>query len=369
MRRIDRLVLGELAAPWGFGVGLFTALLMAGTYLGRLTGFIVGGASPGLVVELLALYLPPLLVKTFSMSMLLAGLLGFGRLSADSEIVALKASGASVPRIVRPVVLASLVVALVTFAFNELIVPPAAARAVAIANELARSGKIGGKPDAHVVIQDKKLVLSITALGYDVANGTLKGVTAIAYDKYEQPAWLLTAPTVIFRGQDDWRIGEGARIVPVADPRAVIRLKGGAWPKELPKPKGTLESLFSSDKEYDAYTLAQLRAKIVQMRHDGDHSENDIRDFEYGYYNKFSVALAALVFGTLGAALGIGHHRSGGTASGFALAVGIIFGYVTLANFMNVWARGGVLPPWAASFAPLCIGIVACGVIIKRRNV
>ncbi|RYG24707.1 YjgP/YjgQ family permease [bacterium] len=369
LKRVDYLVLKEIVGPWTFGVGLFTALIMAGTYLGRLTGFLVGGTSPLLVGQLFLLYLPALLVKTFSMSMLLAGLLGFGRLSSDSEIVALKASGASLPRIIRPVFLAALVVSIVTFAFNEIVVPKAAKTALSLTTQLLREGKVGGKAFAQPIVRDGKIVAMINAVRADLSTNLLKGVTVLVYDKEGKESMLLIAPAVRFnpRAIQDWRIEGGARIVPIEDPRAVMDLTGGAWPAGIPKPTGTLEDMLVKKDDYDQYTISEIRVRIAQMKRDGDKEPQDIRDYEYGYFNKYSVAFAALVFGTLGAVLGIRNHRTG-TAAGFALAVGIIFGYITLANFMNVWASGGILPPWAASFAPLCIGAVACGVIIYRRN-
>jgi lipopolysaccharide export system permease protein len=369
LKRIDYLILKEIVGPWAFGVGLFTALIMAGTYLGRLTGFLVNGTSAAVVGELFMLYLPALLVKTFSMSMLLAGLLGFGRLSSDSEIVALKAGGASLPRIVRSVFLASVAVSVVTFAFNEIVVPKAAKTALALTTQLLREGKVGGKAFAQPVVRDGKVVAMVNAVRADLSTNILKGVTVLVYDADQKESMLLIAPTVRYNPSalQDWKIEGEAHIVPIKDPRAVVNLTGGAWPAGVPKPTGTLEDMLVKKDDYDQYTISEIKARIAQMKRDKDKEPEDIRDYEYGYYNKYSVAFAALVFGTLGAVLGIRNHRTG-TAAGFALAVGIIFGYITLANFMNVWATGGVLPPWVASFAPLCIGAVACGVIIYRRN-
>ena len=114
LRQIDRLITKELIGPWLFGVGLFSALLMAATYLGRLVGYIVDQAPGELVGQLVVLSLPAILVKTFTMAVLLAALLAFGRLSSDSEIVALRAGGASIYRIVAPVAFFSLLVAMIT---------------------------------------------------------------------------------------------------------------------------------------------------------------------------------------------------------------------------------------------------------------
>ena len=374
MRRLDRLVLMELAAPWGFGVALFTVLLIAAGPLVKITSFLAAGAPAGEVGKLVALLLPAVLVKTFTMAMLLAGLLGFGRLSSDSEITALKAGGASVIRILRPVFLASLLVGLVTFVFNDRVVPASARTAVGMVKRFIDEGRIAGKADAKPITRKDpktgrdKLVAMVNARNVDFATNTLLNVVITLYDADERPKAVLIAPQVTFDFSrlDKWRIGEGARIVPLDDPRAVVNLRGGAWPAGVPAPNSTFDDLFSKD-DYDAYTIAELRAKIKTLRRAGEMEESKIRDFEYGYWNKFSVAFAALVFGPLGAALGIQNRRSS-SASGFALAVGIIFLYIVLANFTNVWAQSGFVPPWVASFIPICIGALACGVIIYRRN-
>ena len=275
------------------------------------------------------------------------------------------------PRIVLPVFLASLLVSLVTFWFNDAVVPRAQKTALELGDRLAQSGKVAGQPVAKAIVKDGKIKAFLNAKNVDLATQTLQGVAVTVYDNDEKPVAQLLAPNARFKGTDDWAIVGAARIVPLdadVNPREVVRLQDGAWPKgAVPPPTGTFADLVAKADDYDAYTIADLRAKIAQLRRDRSETEKKIRDFEYGYYNKFSVAFAALVFGTLGAGLGIQNRRSG-AASGFAMAVGIIFGYVMLANFMNVWAGSGLIPPWAASFAPLCIGGVACGVIIYRRN-
>ena len=57
------------------------------------------------------------------MSMLLASLLTFGRLSGNSEIIAMKACGVSFKRLVTPVIIFSLGVSIFSVGFNEYVVP------------------------------------------------------------------------------------------------------------------------------------------------------------------------------------------------------------------------------------------------------
>jgi lipopolysaccharide export system permease protein len=102
MRLVDWLIVRELLPPLLFGVGLFTTLIFAGGYVFMITEYAVKGIPLVQVVELAALYLPQIAVKTLPMGMLLAVLLGFGRLSSDWEITALRAAGVSLYRMMAP---------------------------------------------------------------------------------------------------------------------------------------------------------------------------------------------------------------------------------------------------------------------------
>ena len=58
MNRVNRLIIGELIGPWLFGVAMFTSLLLAATYLGRITEFIVQGVPPDVVLKITLLFIP-----------------------------------------------------------------------------------------------------------------------------------------------------------------------------------------------------------------------------------------------------------------------------------------------------------------------
>jgi lipopolysaccharide export system permease protein len=368
VRLIDRLIIKEIFGPWVFGVGMFTSLLLAGTYLGRIAGFVVDGVPGHLIFQLFVLWLPAFMVKTFSMAVLLAALLSFGRLSSDSEIVALRAGGASIPRIVAPVALFAVFIAIGTFLFNETVVPSATARSAQLLTQIATSKQVrAAQPQAKTIVEDNRLRLAIIAKNINILDQTLQGVTLVVFDDEGRESLIMLAKELQYTDKDDWRIRGGATVISPTG-RFVSPIDGDIWPEKIVKPNTSFGDLIKErDDDFDAQSMRQLLANIKRHRELRDKTTEQLANYEYGYWNKLSVPLAAIVFGTLGAVLGIRNHRTG-TAAGFALAVGIIFGYVTLANFMNVWAQGGVLPAWAASFAPIVIGLVCSGVIMWRRN-
>jgi lipopolysaccharide export system permease protein len=347
---------------------MFTALLMAGTFLGRLTGWLVDGVPLAVVAEGFGLLLPGLMVKTFPMAVLLAALLAFGRLSSDSEIVALRAGGAGIGRIVWPVAAFSFGIAALAWVFNEAVVPQATRRSLELANQVATmTNPSRTLPMARNEVRNGKLRLTIAARRVNALDRTLQGATLIAYDAAEEPTYVLHADQLRFTDENDWAI-LGAATLLAADGSTRVNIQDGAWPEGLEPPQQDFTALIKPrDDDFDARSMAELRADIARFRAEGSRTPAQIANYEFGYWNKLSVPLSAVVFGALGAVLGIRNHRTG-TATGFALAVAIIFGYVTLTNFMSIWSQGGLLPSWAASFAPLGIGLVAAGVIMWRRN-
>ncbi|MGC8861191.1 MAG: LptF/LptG family permease, partial [Armatimonadota bacterium] len=128
MKLVDKQVLRELVGPFLFGVMAFSSVFFAGTYLLKLTNWVMNGMPLVTAVWIVLLLLPSIVVYTLPMSTLLAVLLGVGRLSGDSEIVALYASGVSFYRVAVPIVALGVMVTGSSIALNELVSPQAYAR-------------------------------------------------------------------------------------------------------------------------------------------------------------------------------------------------------------------------------------------------
>lgn len=108
MKLVDRYLLRELVPPFLIGVLTFTFLLLMSQIL-RLMELIVNkGVPAGTILNLLLYLLPSILVLTVPMSVFLASVVTFGRLSAENELTALKTGGFSLARLCLPVAIFSL---------------------------------------------------------------------------------------------------------------------------------------------------------------------------------------------------------------------------------------------------------------------
>lgn len=367
MRRIDRLIIGELLGPWIFGVAIFTTLIMVGTYMFKITDYLVNGIPIGTVVSLSILLLPGIMVKTFSMALLLSTLLSFGRLSGESEIVALRAAGASLGRIMMPVAVFGFIVAIISFWINEQIVPAAAFKGTELVQGIDRKLKGSSQPIFQAVHDPRsgKLMAMIMAKDFNLAERSLKDAWAVAYDK-DKPAFILHAPGMTFTDTSRWKVEPGSRLFSY-DLGTVTQL-GGFWPKEIAEPPKVEDIVAAQLKDLDSFSMQEMKKRIqVAKANVGVFGVEQVRNLEYGYYNKIALPLAALIFALVGAPLGIRNHRTG-TATGFALSIVIIFAYMMLTRVAAIWALGGKIHPSTASFVPLIIGLIGAVFLIWKKN-
>src|SRR4029453_1786073 len=102
-KTLDRYLIREIALPFALALVVLTFLLMIPPILREAGGFMRKGVRWSIVVRAMALLLPQALSLTIPMAVLLGILVGFGRLSADREFVAMQAGGISLLRLLQPV--------------------------------------------------------------------------------------------------------------------------------------------------------------------------------------------------------------------------------------------------------------------------
>ena len=107
MRILDRYVIRQLLMPFGIGLLVFTFLFIIPEFMRYAEDYIAKGAPMQVVAEVFVALLPMALGLTIPMSLLMALLVAFGRLSSDREFVAFQACGISMRRLLRPVGLVS----------------------------------------------------------------------------------------------------------------------------------------------------------------------------------------------------------------------------------------------------------------------
>ena len=111
---IWRYILREILLHTCLGLVIFTLVLVASNTLRILEQLLAAGIGLGELARVVALILPSYMAYAIPTSLLFGVLITFGRMSADAEIVALRASGLSVIRLLPPVLLLGALASFIT---------------------------------------------------------------------------------------------------------------------------------------------------------------------------------------------------------------------------------------------------------------
>src|SRR5437667_427591 len=123
VRTISRYLLRQHVAPLGFALTALTSLMLL-NQIAKQFGSLVGKGLPwSVILEVFVLSIPFIIAVTLPMAVLVAVLHVFTHLAGDNEITAMQASGVSVGRVIRPVLAGAAVVALLSFLWNDQVLP------------------------------------------------------------------------------------------------------------------------------------------------------------------------------------------------------------------------------------------------------
>lgn len=120
---LNKYITGEILSGFLVNILVFTSIMLMARVMELANLVISKGVSLSLVAEILLLITPKVLSLTLPMATLLSVLAAFLRLSADSELTVLRASGISLYQLSPPVLVFGFLVGLLTAIFSIWVAP------------------------------------------------------------------------------------------------------------------------------------------------------------------------------------------------------------------------------------------------------
>jgi lipopolysaccharide export system permease protein len=368
-RLVDRYVIGELLGPLAFGWTMFILIFVCSFNLFRLAKLLAVGARFPVVMEMLGLHVVISSVLCIPMAMLLAGLLGFGRLSGDSELIATQAAGIPNLRLLlRNALWLGLLLSILGVSINEFAVPKAAERlhfleaqvkaeiAGGVADSLAATG------NRAFVIQDTekgKLARLVVAKKFEPEErpkpAMMHDVTYIQYDKKGEWETIVQSKSAAWKEKYKWNFYD-ANIqfnhTVTKDKPLAVHSDEAVF--EIHK---TLKEIVSEAKDEDEMSYREQAALIKELRRQGVGGRQ-VRSLQVSLERKLAIPFTALIFALVGAPLGIRRQRS--TAGvGIGLSLLIVVVYYAGMSLLGVLGESGQVTPLEAAWGCNAVGLAA----------
>ncbi|HSB64724.1 MAG TPA: LptF/LptG family permease [Thermoanaerobaculia bacterium] len=359
-RLLDRYLFREVLGPTLVGFLAYTGF-MAVRGLVQFSELLVQSEQPfaeaGLVV---ALSLPHIVVLTLPVAFLLGLLIGIGRLSADSELTALRASGVDLLSLYRPIGLLAFAIGGATLALMLGVVPRT--------NHLLYSMKLRLSSFAFAqriqpgVFSPEFAGLRVYAEGASSDRRELTGL--IISDRSSAEGERLTLAK---RGWLELEEDEGRLWLRVEDAETHHMQDGGARydvtsfsrHRMVLQDNGPTRGV--TEKQIREQTLRELLERAAAKA----RRPEDRRLALTEVHKKFALPAACLVFGLIGLPLGIVNRR-GGRAAGFAVSVAIVLLYYALLATGEARAIEGRMSPALAMWLPNLLLLAFGGFALAR---
>ncbi len=367
-KTLSLYLIKEILPIFFISIIIFTTILLMDKILKLIELIVEKDANLSQIIMLLMFISPSFLIFTIPISFLCGTLLAFSRLSTDSEITALKASGISLYQLFYPVFILSIIFSLIT-SFMVLYG--------------LQWGNRGFKAMLYIIAQSKADVEIKERVFNDTFDGLVVYVDKIPIDNKKMEGIL-----IFDEREKDKMItvfAEEGFLVP--NPRTqeiIFRLNNGnihiynqktnVYQKikfnsydiklELAKAFSYMEKKLK-DREL---SIDEIRFKITELKKRGENVAN----LEIELQKRYAFPFSCIIFGLIGVPLGIQSRRSG-RSYGFILTILIVLVYYfSQSTFENFGPRFGfpiILTAWGTNILFGVIGLYLLTIGSKERTI
>jgi LPS export ABC transporter permease LptF len=362
MKLLDRYVAGEVLGTSAFAVAILSVVLVLGKVFREMLDLLVNHNAPlEFILSFVAYILPFSLTFTIPWAFLTAVLLVFGKMSAENELIALRSSGVSIPRICAPVFLLATVFVGICLWINLEVAPRAQVKMknavynIATSNPMAMfsSDKVIDEfPGRKIYVERNNGPELHNLLVYELGEefDPMKVVFArrgLLETDHEHNQILLHLLDARFEQRDD------------NEPQNLLKIKQGITAQETTFPI-SLKELYERNRKrsgFSAMTVAQLQEKIQEetTRKLSADDSRKLREQQLSakveVSKRFSFAMASFAFGLIGVPLAVTAQRKE-TSIGFMLSLAVALVYFLCIIFADTVRNKPHLHPEILVWSP-----------------
>ena len=305
-----------------------------------------------LVFKILFFSFPFILTFVIPMAVLVSSLLTFGKLSLDNEIMAIRASGISIVKIIKPLLAVVIILCLFSFLLSDRIASVSHFMYRKLITEIGMDSPQAALEEGTFIKKFKNFVIFI----YEIDKNKLRGI------RIYQPQEGKATRTII---------AQKGELVSIPE-KNIIKLKLIHGTSDEPDPKDPAKLYKLSFKTYDLplntsgirktgdfgkkpkdMTVKELNHEIEQL---GEAGIKATYPLSAEIHNKIAISFSSLAFLLIGVPLGITARRNEKSIS-FGISLVLMTLYWVLLIAGKALAQKGLVPPFfALQFSNFVVG-------------
>jgi lipopolysaccharide export system permease protein len=295
-------------------------------------------------IRLFCYLFPNIFLYSIPMAAMLGITIGFARLSSDSEILALKASGISIYQILPPVIIVAALIALLTSFVSIKLIPSSAVAMKQLSYQLLRE-KISKGLKEHMFTEALgDVVVYVDRI--DKTTGEWTKVWVSDMRGVDNPIVTMASTGKMASSLETMMVsivlGDGSLHKPGNDNAQIVQFDQYQIniPLQLPETKATRL-------KNNALTMKELQLETQQAENDDLRSRKVLIE----YHKRLVLPVGCLMISLLGLPLGL-QARPGKKAIGIQAGLAIFVLYYIFFTLGKHLAEDGVLPVWLAMWTP-----------------
>jgi lipopolysaccharide export system permease protein len=363
----DRAYAREMLPPMSIGLILLVLVLAGNFVYWAINSVINQGMSVSPIVRLFLLAAPGFAVQGIPVGVILAVCLVLNRAVRDNEVVALRAGGASIPRIIAPFLVMALLASLADWVIVERIAPRTNQMAEKVLmNLMSRSTipliesdkyfRVGnfyfyvGRVENNVL--HNVMVYEREAGTFGSFSPAVFPVVRIATTARENPKvpneWILENVVQHLYNPDGSQLSEAL----------IDRVKINVGQQ--------LSTYWAEQKQPFSMTSGELSQKINDLSTSA-FDQNKLQEWRVDYHRRFALPFACFVMALLAAPLALRFARQGSFA-GLVLAFALGFFWQGFDGWFRAMGIAGYLPPIVAAWMTNSLfAIAGFGLLWRQR--
>ena len=350
MKILHRYILAQLLRNLALSLLVFTSLFLIFDFFERIDNIVAEDASFLTGLKYFLYKIPLTVSLMLPVAMLVSTMLTIGLLSRHSEITAMRASGAPVLWLARPVFLTGLAVSLGALILNETLVPYATRRVKEIYNiDIRQKDKRGGYSQNDLWWREGNRFYSVDM--FDSRTNTLHELTEFEItDRFEIGRRTDAERAVWVDAGLGWNMKQVTELRFTADRPEVTRYQALPLPiSEEP------EEFYEFKTDPQTMSFRQLRRFIREQARNGISITGYIAEL----HGKIAFPFISFVVTLIALPFALKPARSGSLAVSFLAGLIIGFTYYAVDSFSIAMGRAELWPPvLAAWMANLLMGFV-----------